>query len=195
VCGPDITDALVDAVSRTKTAFASWSTAKRKTACDGLIGFAPYAWDITKLRPDGREAFVAPYRPKCGTCGSGRDIGIGVNNECHFAGSVNYVIYGAMMRVCHDFAKESLFASAATFFTKERMELYIQVHKTDVEVSKKGVNLKEAGNLGPATAWARAGYDGWPGRPTPRGDRSKCGRCAASYHGKLTVQWFPYVIT
>lgn len=183
-CGPDISDALGAAIGRTKSAFAGWSTLRQQAACDVLIEppFATFSWDVSELSPAGRAKFVKKSQPDCGTCGNAVQVG----RDCHFAGSANYVLYGAMMRLCHDHYEQStVFKFAASFFTASAMSTYIEVHKT----SASG---KTAGNLGPATKWADAGWNGWPAAPAPGGDRPECDTCPKDYSGPgLTVQWFP----
>ncbi len=109
---------------------------------------------------------------------------IQIGNECHHAGSVNYVVFGAMMRLCRDHLKGTSFAR---WFGVAAMDTLIVLHKTDLET---GV---PAGNLEGSLRWANAGFSGWPRRDGdyPQGDRPNCrGSCGSTYDGPpLTVRW------
>ena len=53
VCGPDITDALVDVLSRVEARFAGLGIAKRGSACTSLVTLpaSTISWDIIRARP------------------------------------------------------------------------------------------------------------------------------------------------
>jgi hypothetical protein len=179
VCGPNLTEALGEAVYAVKTEFARWSAPERAVLCSHLYTMGAIAWDIAELDPANRKAFIARYGPECTTCGNA----VGVGYDCHFAGSVNYVVFGVMMRLCHDTFAGSPFAS---WFDQDAMNLMIVLHKTDL------VTADESANLDPSSDWANAGYRGWPFKgPTPRGDRKQCkATCGKPYAGNgLTVRW------
>jgi hypothetical protein len=183
-CGPDITSALEDALSRVKSEFAGWSGLKRYNACGDLVTLpaAAFSWDIRELGPGGREAFTNGY-PGCGTCGNSVQVG----NDCHYSGSVNYAAYGVMMRLCHDYMKTQDSAFTDWFSSEEMLEL-IYMHK-----NKSGT---PAANFQASNEWALAGYRSGSLRPFPPGDRKECtGRCSKSYAGPgLTVNWLPWTI-
>lgn len=176
-CGPNLTQAVGEAVIRVRTEFARWSAPRRNVACTGLYAIGPIAWDIAELDPPSRSKFISRYGPECTTCGDAVQVG----QECHHAGAVNYVVFGAMMRLCRD---ANL---GAPWFGDEAMNLLIVLHKTNLWTKE------EAGNLDSSIAWAKAGYRGWPmsGDPTPPGDRDYCrATCGKPYRGRgLTVRW------
>jgi hypothetical protein len=185
-CGPNLTEPLGYAVVWMKTEFARWSAVDRRMACDSLYDLGPIAWDIAELDPPSRRQFIARYGPECTTCGDAVQVG----HDCHHAGSVNYVVFGAMMRLCHDHYKGTVLGPSARWFSEEAMNLMIVLHKTDLWSGA------EAGNLDPSIAWAKAGYRGWPPtdgtlRGTPHGDRDYCkATCGKPYKGPgLTVRW------
>ena len=184
-CGPNITEALGEAVYWVKTEFAGWSAVGRRAACDSLYFIGAIAWDVAELDPRNRRRFIAQHGRECTLCGDAVQVG----SECHHAGSVNYLVFGTMMRLCHDFfERSSLEAPLASWFSEETMNLLIVLHKTDLTTGQ------EAGNLDPSIAWAKAGYRGWPfqGR-IPPGDRPHCRHgCGKPYSGPgLTVRWGP----
>jgi hypothetical protein len=183
VCGPNLSEALGVAVVWLKREFASWSAVVRNDLCHSLYYIGPIAWDIAELDPANRARFIAQYGPECTTCGS---PAVQVGSECHHAGSVNYVVFGAMMRLCHDDTK----VVGRSWFSEEAMNLLIVAHKSSIALPF--VPSTEAGNLDASIAWAKAGYRGWPnnGR-VPPGDRSHCkASCGKPYRGPgLTVRW------
>lgn len=178
VCGPDITDALERALSRVKSEFASWSGTKRFAACANLVTLpgAAISWDVVELGPGGRERFARAHRPECSTCG----FSVQVGRDCHYSGSVNYVVFGLMMRLCHDHFASS---SVADWFSSEAMQELIYTYKN--------MTGTQAANFQAATEWALAGYQSRSVRPSPRGDRvEECQLCSKPYSGSgLTVRW------
>ena len=186
VCGPDIADELTETLSRVKSAFASWGSQARYTTCLSLVTLPAGAisWDISELGPGGRERFADKF-PDCATCGYSVQVG----RDCHYAGSVNYVAYGLMMRLCRDhLSKED--SSIADWFTQEEMLEMIYIHKN------LNTHLKQGANFAASNEWALVGYRAGSIRPTPQGDRNDCkGRCSEPYSGPgFTVRWLPKVI-
>jgi hypothetical protein len=178
VCGPDVTDALKNVLSRTKAAFAGWSSTQQFVACDSLLSVAGVVgWEINQLGPGNREQGAKNFQPECATCGGSLSVQVG--SGCHYAGSVNYVVYGVMLRLCHDHLKDSLLG--VDWFSKDRMNQYITIYKT----------VRGAPNLTASLAWANAGYDGWPSGPTPPPELPNCAKCSKQLTSPLTVRWLP----
>jgi hypothetical protein len=187
-CGPDITDELQATLARVKRAFGGWSGPKRYTACLGLVTLpaARFSWDIFELGPQGREKFAKKYQPECSTCG----LTVQVGRDCHYAGSVNYVSYGLMMRLCHDdFVKDD--SSVANWFSQEEMLEMVYIHKSFNWSFSQGANFQASNE------WALVGYRNGSIRPTPPGDRrNECKElCPEEYSGRgFTVNWLPETI-
>jgi len=184
-CGPDVTDELESTLSRVKSAFGTWSGPTRYAACVNLVTLpgAAVSWDISELGPGGRERLSNQF-PDCNGCGSSVQVGTG----CHYTGSVNYVVYGVMMRLCHDYLSQND-SSIADWFTMQEMQEMIYIHKS------ANVHLTQGANFAASTEWANAGYQSGSVRPTPPGDRDCKERCPDSYSGKgFTVRWLPEVI-
>jgi hypothetical protein len=172
VCGPDITSALDHVLSRVKSEFASWSAFKRAHACENLVTlpWGPTSWDIVELgTKQARERFARQYRPDCATCG----FSVQVGSDCHYSGSVNYAVFGVMMRLCHD--ASTTFKNWFTF--SEMLELIYMY---------KNVTGTQAANYEAASDWAAVGYSS---KGLPKGDRLKCQLCSKPYKGRLTVRW------
>jgi len=178
VCGPDITDELGATLSRVNNTFAGWSKTTRTDVCIGLVTLpsAAVAWDILELGPGGREKFAKRNQPDCSTCG----FSVQVGSDCHYAGSVNYAVFGRMMRLCHDFLDDS--AIGDWFSQEETLELvYIY----------KNITGSQGANFQAANEWALTGYRNGSLRPFPPGDRKECTEmCSKDYSGPgFTVQW------
>jgi hypothetical protein len=180
VCGPDITDALKDAVSRTRAAFAKWSSIQRAAACITLVDtpIGAFGWEINQLGPGGREQVAKRYQPECATCGGSLSVRVG--SGCHYAGSANYVIYGVMLSLCHAHL-ESKHSGEARFYGEEWMTRYITTWKM----------LRGAPNLRASLNWAKAGYNDWPSVPTPPPELPSCLECPKQLTSRLTVRWLP----
>lgn len=180
-CGPDITGVLKDAVARTETAFASWSPEARSVACVSLVEtpIGTFGWEINQLGPGGREEVAEHFQPDCGTC-TEKSLSVQVGGGCHYAGSVNYVIYGVMLRLCHN-ALKSQISDHAQYFTEQAMSRYITLWKT----------LRGAPNLTASLKWAKAGYNDWPSAPTPPPELPDCADCPKRLTSRMTVRWLP----
>lgn len=180
-CGPDVTNALTAAITRTRLEFATWSDVKRVVQCDSLVtpGIAQVGWEIDQLGPGVREKLVNDFRPKCATCTNNPSVQV---DGCHYAGSVNYVIYGVMMRLCHTDYRDSIgpARARASYYEESSMVAIISAYKT----------LRRAPNKAASIRWAKAGYNGWPSVPAPPPELPKCGACRSEVK-RLTVRWLP----
>ena len=102
---------------------------------------------------------------------------------CHYSGSVNYVIFGLMMRLCHDDYRDSSGPAhiRAWQFEESSMTTIVAAYKT----------LRRAPNKAASIRWAKAGYHGWPGgSSTPDAELRNCAPCPADVR-RLTVRWLP----
>jgi uncharacterized membrane protein YphA (DoxX/SURF4 family) len=196
-CGPDVTNQVERAVAATKRAFAGWTASQRRQACHALVSFPSglSAWDIWELGPGGRK-FIEDYaRPpyRCATPGTSPSCKHSVlvrsvssdpgSLGCYFAGSVNYVIFGVMWRLCRDVPGFGLGHDDMIHW----IALYKALTSGFAKVPK---------NTGPAAEWASAGFFGWPEVglvSPPKPDRANCGYCGLPYSGpKFKVRWRPH---
>jgi hypothetical protein len=179
VCGPDVTKQVGDVVADMNSAWGGWNATQREEACWSLQNAkcGPDAWDIVQLH---NNAWIyEDYRPACASAGAKPPCGstVQVGNDCHFAGSVNYAIFGRQCKLCD--------------IWPTTMHSMIWVHK----VHWSGLDPDYA----PAKAWADAGYAGWPGAATPGGDRNTCApSCPTPYTptanngaAKFDFHWVP----
>jgi hypothetical protein len=191
VCGPNVTTQVTDAIDLTRTTFAGWSSADRTTACHSLTSLTTglFAWDVIELH--NQSWIHLGYRPACATAGATPGCGssIQIDSDCHYAGSVNYVIFGVMCKLCHDHFTALGSADAADYTAAEMRDL-INLYK--------GTGLTGYGTPSPnfreSVQWADAGYAGWPAVPGPPGDRSHCApTCPTPYSGTpFMVHWEPF---
>jgi len=190
ICGPDVTKQVGDAVGLADALFTGWTSDQRNEACEDLRGVSTgqFAWDIVNLH---NNAWILGYRPVCATQGATPPCGssVQVGNECYYAGSPNYVIFGTMCALCHDhFRAQNRAGANAGYtgwmdFTTQSMLDLIDLYKSSSD------------NVGPSKAWAVAGRDGWPsGGSPPSGDRPGCApQCSQPYTGgDFQVNWYPY---
>jgi outer membrane protein OmpA-like peptidoglycan-associated protein len=191
VCGPDITQALQDAVAYTRSTFAGWTPTQRDNACDALdsVSTGAIAWDIVDLH---NNAWILSYRPDCATAGGTPPCGstVQVGDQCYYAGSANYVIFGVMCKLCCDHYAAIPDLSGTYRFSPSSMRALIDIYKGS---GVTGLGTPSA-NYGPSRDWALAGYAGWPsGGAPPVGDRSNCGPiCPTPFRGPaFRVNWCP----
>jgi hypothetical protein len=193
LCGPDVTAQVAAAVAKTRTTFAGWSTDEKEDSCDALDSLlrGGAAWDIVDLH---NNAWIhRDYRPPCATAGGTPPCGssIQVDNDCYYAGSPNYVIFGVMCKLCADYYLSiPLINTGFARFTKNAMRDLVDLYKG---TGFTGLGTPSA-NFAESLAWAEAGYDGWPaGGSPPSGDRNNCvPKCPTPYSGRpFIVHWDP----
>jgi len=180
VCGPNVSTPLANLISKLNSVWGGWDSAHHDAACAGLTSFANdptrgggpawlNAWDIDQLWR-GNQAWInnSPYAPSCTTQPTCKNS-VSVGGQCYYAGSVNYVLFGHMCKLCG--------------WYQWKMKLMIWLYKHN------------SPNYQPSRDWAVAGYDGWPtcGRQ-PASDRPKCSpTCLVPYSGPaFQFYWYPY---
>jgi Domain of unknown function (DUF4157) len=192
VCGPNITDPLTKTVAKTRRTFGTWSAADKTSACDALDSLTTggVAWDINELHSNAW--IYLHYRPACATAGGSPACGssVQVGSDCHYAGSVNYVIFGVMCDLCHSHFTAAGSASGAARFTEPAMLHLVDVYKGH---GFTGLATPSA-NFVPSQRWSSAGYHGWPAAAAPPGDRSNCAPTCArpAPPGPYSVHWIPH---
>ncbi len=161
VCGPDITDALKRTVAKLEANFNAQSSAVKVAVClESISPTSAVTWDILGIRD--RHQWIERTRPTCDVGGPNPTVDVG--GQCFYTGSVNYLLWGVMFRLCAQANPNA----ASLAFSEDRMIEYISIYKGGVP----GVT-NQSGNFGPSQWWSRAGYEGWPAAPTPPGDRPK----------------------
>jgi outer membrane protein OmpA-like peptidoglycan-associated protein len=191
-CGPDVTTQVEDVIHATRSMFSGLTSDHRTENCEALrsISHGQDAWDIVDLH---NNAWILDYRPLCATAGATPPCGstVQVGHECYYAGSVNYVIFGVMCKLCHDhFYAIGRAGSMPGYTGYMDFDIGSMVDLIDLYKSSSG-------NVGPSEAWARAGYRDWPSATAPPGDRNSCApQCSQPYHGApFRLHWYPHMTT
>jgi hypothetical protein len=182
LCGPNVTSQVTAAVTKTKTTFATWPSNHKEGACSALQStqdngsgqkMAAVAWDINDLH---HQEWIALYDP-CGKAPCQNTVQVG--DQCYYAGSVNYVIFGVMCKLCADY-----YGWRGLNYSETAALVY--AYKGHIP----GVR-SASGNYQISQDWAKAGYEGWPTAKAPSGDRPNCTpTCPKGYAGTpFTVNW------
>jgi hypothetical protein len=122
-----------------------------------------------------------------------------VESQCYYAGSVNYVVFGKMCKLCQDeaFFQVWRFQDPSDNVTPtEGLLFYNPISVWFAILARKGkipfYRKNAADNYEGSQKWAAAGYSGWPsGGSTPESDRPTCWPvCSIPYsHGPFHIQW------
>ncbi len=201
ICGPDITRELLVVLEKVQAAFYSWEPERKAKACRSLYtpGIRGEAWDINELH---RQDWFHAYQPECSTYAEPEILNcarsVKVAGQCYYAGSVNYVVFGKMCKLCQNEALFRLRLGLNSLKLPEGLFLYnpisvwlaIWYYKGEVPFKTQ----EASANYGLSQKWAAAGYSGWPsGGSTPESDRPTClPICSIPYlHLPFTVNWDP----
>lgn len=161
VCGPDITQALKRTVARLERNFNTLPEETKNDACIAAVApTAMFSWDILGIHD--RHEWIDRTHPTCDV--GGPNSTVEVDGQCFYTGSVNYLLWGVMFRLCNK-ANPNV---GPAVFSEDTMIEYVSSYKGGVP----GV-MSQSGNWGPSQWWAKAGYQGWPAAATPPGDRPK----------------------
>ena len=175
VCGPDVSTQVRAAVALLKSTWSGWNANQRDEACWALENWqcADAAWDIVQLH--NRRWIDLDYTPACAgvTSNPGCEATVKIDGQCHFAGAVNYVIFGHMCRLCN--------------IWQTTMRLMILGHK------------KLSSSRPASIDWALAGYADWPSTGTPPSDRPTCSPTCPTPYGptannaatSFDFHWYP----
>lgn len=205
-CGPDVTYRVRAACGDTIKAFTRWDHDSKMRACYQLIN--PFkgsgAWDILDIGGGGTNPSIAlngsclpPHN--CRMTGTGCEFSANVDGQCYYQGSANYVIWGVMCRLCHDYSLkvEGILGTqdpdnpTSSKFDERHMLFFINLHKGKIPFLRA-----ESPNLETSKGWARAGYHGWHlglrGAAAPFGDRPQCDTtCKWHVPFRFGVMWQP----
>ena len=194
-CGPNVTKPVGDSVAKIKTDFRKLSADEKNTSCDWLRDevYGLISWDI---RPLHQQSWIKnDYGKTCAQPLEGDGVcchrSVQIGDACHYAGSVNYVSFGAMCRECFNhYATTPVDLSGVYNFREQSMVDLIELYK--------GGHLPfttRASNVENSKKWASAGYQGWPsGGSPPKADCAECAPCPTQYVGKeFDARWCPYL--
>ena len=128
------------------------------------------------LQLHGCQEWLEDYWP---TCSTGPDCKwtVQVDNQCFYAGNVNYVTLGRIVRLCCHVCYHSKKDTCRT-----NMVMMIRAYKGGTP------------SFMPSVEWAIAGFEGWPETyGTPPSSYPKCRiGCPTKYHnGLFEIRWDP----
>jgi len=200
LCGPDVTAQVKKVIAKVQRTWRRWSHKQRREHCKAIFSDEPYpqrpvkkrgkmvagptwlmAWDIDKLWRGGNDWINRPpYGPPCAQPQTGRKKckdTVEVDNKCYYSGSVNYVLWGWIHRLCRH--------------RQQLVEVPIKLYKGGHIPGRP-----KAKNFEVSLDWALAGYYGWPGFKdvdTPEADRPHCAtNCPITYTGPaFKFHWAP----
>jgi hypothetical protein len=212
VCGPDVTRQVAEAVTLARSTFNGWGHSQRVDGCDALISLqglgrrkkggggrgnfvAGCSWDIWELH--NNDWINKRFQPICATTGAKPGCGesVQIDDDCHHAGAVNYVIFGTMFRLCSENVSHDFYFD----FSKSNMKALVDIRK-----GSGGSGLATpVPNFKGSLAWAKAGYEGWPAVSSPPGDLNHCvPMCPLPYVGAspgpdgwgdpFDIHWHPH---
>ena len=228
VCGPNVTNQVIQTWTKVQTDFHSWTEAQKVIACDKILipvqiptsplgiptdlnelkklaqQFADInGWDTMPLFQGASEWLRRPpiFDPKkngpCATPSSKNPSGgpfddahedpdtcsnsVEIAGKCWLNGTVNYGLFGVMIRLCSDFA-------AASFpFNPIKQAVYSLDWANGLIQAYKRFGAHPEGANEPV-AWTSATYyGGVSGTPALPGNRPKC-KCSCGCSGD-TVKW------
>ena len=167
-CGSECTEALSDVLKRIAEFYNSKDKEKQEKLCCTVFDYweggpninSSRAWDINQLFALSSTGFRESWRS------------VRVNGKCYDAGSVNYVMYGLMGKLC----KKTYDTVLGRVTTWKQLAYH---HPPDRET----------------VAWLKAGYDGWDTTKkvdsiTPYSLKVE----SRNPIGGFTFTWLPYMI-
>lgn len=144
VCGPDITAALKATLKDVSKAFGDLSKEDRKSVCDSFIGAG--SWDMRPLKAGWGSALRLPNL--CGHADPDNTksckLTVTIDGECHYGGTVNYVLFGHIGRLCER--------------SQARLEATVTLWKTWANRPKMYPHIDTYPG---AIGWTIAGFHGW----------------------------------
>jgi len=163
-CGPDISRPLAGFLEKINAAYSSWPPALREENCAALdVGTeraVVTAWDIQDLRPDlGYPSVLSGSLPTAGAC----RMTLAVDGKCYRNEEVNYIMWGAMTRLC----------GKSLVWSKLKIRAYLMCYYKYLARKNDSPFPGEADNK---IDWSEAGYYEWPRKyKTPPASRPECG--------------------
>jgi len=167
-CGPDITNALDIAIKQLETNFRALSLEDQTSVCATM--YHADGWDIEQLYQHNTE-----IGNLCGQRDSDNEkqcaSTVSYKGTCFYQGSVNYVVWGKMNKLCSIPSG----AMVATMFA----------WKFSTGGWKNQVKGLPHHTFFPTSAWATKGYDG--SSAVPRSDRPYCKPCSKVWSGSFRI--------
>jgi RHS repeat-associated protein len=191
-CGPDVTSPVKTILQKTINQFWGWSDSLKQTQCHELTTFPAgwIAWDIIELHSwADADGTSYDHHGDYPGCASGDPCGrtLSINGGCWNAGSINYVTFGVMMRICYDWAStHKKFANPSDYGYSQVVHL-VDEYKW----------YTRGRNWAPALAWAKSGWKYYSAANSPSSpDRGTCSPgCKKWTSGPMHVHWIPFILS
>lgn len=213
ICGPDVTEATRGALRAAEAHFNSLNLAGKRAQCRSLHDLISglIAWDIVDLYCQN-AAWIDVYtdRRACATPGDGRAEpcdepadscrhSVRMAGQCVLAGTLNYLMWGQMHRLCHQHAQTPENRNTYTTwnphpppllhvqlgpgeFDRDQMAFYINLYK--------GWGLVEDPSA--PVAMARAAFSSGADADPPVANRAHCTEaCPFTNRGPFAWTWRP----
>jgi peptidoglycan hydrolase-like protein with peptidoglycan-binding domain len=211
VCGPDVTTRVKDAWTAAQTDFRRLGVLKRLDNCrmliqpiardpdTGELGLNADAFDTWGLYQGSVWTRMPPWHGPCGTPGTaGRECDqwdgghecdtvcsntVQIGGECWLSGTVNYGLFGVIMRECHDLFLGLGGRTAAIPFSLPATMALVGGYK-----ALKGDNI-----IGPEK-WATATWARGPAATATGGNRPNCNpTCPGPSPPVFLIVWEPHM--
>ncbi|MCX5792171.1 MAG: hypothetical protein NTY45_08165 [Elusimicrobia bacterium] len=177
-CGRDIRVPLDNILGKIRADYNSWAPARREEACAAMDPdmslSAVNAWDIADLRPDlwENDSVIEAELYKGGYCG----FTVAVDGQCYRHEEVNYLMWGAMTRLC----------GKSLAWSKYKIEAYLRYYYDILHRDRE--QSAYPGEIYNKTAWTEAGYYDWPAAAgAPQASRPDCAPSRLSPYDGATV--------
>jgi RHS repeat-associated protein len=206
LCGPEIGTALRNVVRATQLYFhkQGWFTKNRLCSALAVVPDVYTAWNIVQLSPTF-PSYLQRYRGTgCATPNSPCEDTVRVDGQCHLAWAVDYIIFGAMNRLCYDYNTSSirigpytidtsLLANAPWDLDAVKMDVYAFKYIAAAVDWATGIggHRYRLWHAGPAVQWAAIGWNAGATFTAPPSDpaRQSCGDCGVQEAGSFQAIW------
>lgn len=108
-CGENVSRAVTKTLSDVSYYYHNWPGSDQVAACKWIIGNGPSkledakgAWGMQELAYAGFNPGTSPL--ETGSCRGNATVTF--ESDCYFASAVNYAMWGRIMRLCHDSARQ-----------------------------------------------------------------------------------------
>ncbi|MEQ8467427.1 peptidoglycan-binding protein [Coleofasciculus sp. E1-EBD-02] len=198
MCGPDVKQGVVKALNSMKEQFRAFNPALQARLCGYLTNpkYASNSWDIIELHEWSRQKEL-PAKERyslegapCATPSTECDNSVEVDGKCYHSGSVNYVVYGVMFRLCRDAWINFRFGGITLPHSPLVGAAGVWYHKGPYPRPLHNPRYLPGGNFLGSELWMLAGYLGWPQSFQPPSDKRRC-RVGCGFYGEesFTVKW------
>ena len=181
-CGPDVTLALANTLTRIRTVFEGWGNWEKILKCNIGTGYLwGNHWEIKDLHANAFEPWIIDGV----TCPTGNCQGtVMVDGGCFHSYAVKYIAFGFMSRLCAEGflpanLLDLLFANGVVWLYNTFMSVFDPDHYNYGDHDEK-------------IPWVEAGFNYWPASstPVPPASTEDCATCPhPAVSGIMGWQW------